>query len=422
MKSLQLYLQCLGVAFAVVVTQTAFAKGDLLDSKMAMNGVEVLLFGTQESPNNIVIQKILPIIEFEGLTQRGGAQVVQGYDQTFGKNYYVNYAKGYLARTQKAFTEEELQIAADTSAEFLEDFPRLKTFLSGMAEASGLTEQEVQLAFWAEDALFARSMKDMGEQLFADKPIRLHGADAISKGCTVVGFTNGVLGQNMDLDIDMTGETVAWKSPEVIINAPSPFHPVMALSRNMASNTNTIDIFSTVALENGVSLGLMYLAVVTHAESVDEAQSLMGKYRLAGSPATTLADKDGGLKTFEWHANGFKVFEAENGFIAHTNHPRGQAKNLADALFGGSIYDFNATVKETVARYKQAANFAQFDQERSAGSIRTLLAQRPILMAPTAENYFITATSNVSDINAGRMYIAPYRPDLVDYTIVQFDE
>ena len=291
-----------------------------------------------------------------------------------------------------------------------------------MAEASGLTEEEVHLAFWAEDALFGKGMDDLGEQLFEGKPVKLHGADAINKGCTVVGFTNGILGQNLDLGIEMTGQTVAWKSPEIIVAAPSPFHPTITLSRSMASNINTIDVFATKALENGVSIGLMHMTVVTHAKSVDEAQSLMGKYRLSGSPATTLADKDGGLKTFEWHANGFKVFEAKNGYIVHTNHPRGQAENLADALFDGSIYDFNASVKDSVARYDHAAGFAEFDRERSVGSLRALFKQRPVLMAPTAENYFITAASNVSDINAGRMYIAPYRPDLVDYTIVQFDD
>ncbi|MPW31147.1 hypothetical protein F9L16_19415 [Agarivorans sp. B2Z047] len=411
----------LAAALTAVIALPSFATSDV-NTVTSLNGVEVVLQGTQAEPNNVIVQAELPVIEFDGLTFKGGQQIVAGYNDAFGATYYQDFAKRYNDEIKEEFTAEEIKKAVAVNNAFIEDFPRIKAFIEGIADASGASVEHIQLAFWAEDALFSKSMLSVGDQLFDGKEFTRHGEDDKIKGCTAVGFTNGILGQNMDLPLNMSGESATWKSDELIASGPSPFHPVMSMSRNMASNTNTIDAFSTVALENGISIGLMYITAITHNVSVDEAEVMMSKYQIAGAASTTLADKKGGLKTFEWHANGFKTFDQEDGYIVHTNHPRDREQELADVLYDGDLYEFNKAMKETVSRYEVASVYAKYDLERSAGSIKDLLTQRPILLAPTADNYFISSMSNVSDINAGCQYVAPYRPDLTGYTAVCFDK
>jgi hypothetical protein len=137
-------------------------------------------------------------------------------------------------------------------------------------------------------------MIEVKEALFGDKKVPLFFEEKQpNKGCTVVGFNNGILGQTMDLGIDMIGETVVWNSPELIVNAVSPFYTGMAMSRNMASNNNTIDAFSTLALEKGAPQSVVYLAAIMNTDNIDDAAELLSKYRTNASGAATLADKDG---------------------------------------------------------------------------------------------------------------------------------
>lgn len=424
-------LSIIALALSAIFSSPAFSGADagiydkardMSASVTSLNGVKVELTGNRAHPNNIIIQAELPIIEFEGLTFKGGQQIVQGYEKIEGKGYYAGFVNKYLDKINKIFTSEQIATATKTSEDFINDFPRLESFVEGLASEAGLTKQQVLLAFWAEDALASHSIKKMGVELFEGSDFKLHGEKNV-KGCTVTGFTNGIIGQNMDLSIDVTGASVTWKSPELIASGPSPFHPVMNMSRNLATNTNTIDIFSTLALEKGVSTGLLYIATITNATTVDEAEKLMAKYQLAASASTTMADKQGGLKTLEWHANGFTTFEAEKeGYIVHTNHLRGREQETADALFDGDMRQFNIFVKETLGRYYTTAEFMKYDIERNADSIKAVLSQRPVLLSPTAGNSFVTSMSNVSDLNEGCQYISPYRPDLTDYVEVCFDK
>lgn len=388
----------------------------------SLNGIKVELKGTLFEPNDIVIQSELPIIEFEGLTVRGGEQIAKGYNEAFGDGYLLDFINSHIETARKYYTSDQLAAALDSTKNFVKDFPEIQAFYQGVSNATGATLDEVLLASWSEDGNFGHHMLEVKEALFGGEKIPLFFEDKRpNKGCTVVGFNNGILGQTMDLDVDMVGETVVWKSPQLIVNAVSPFYTGMAMSRNMASNNNTIDVFSTLALENGAPQSVVYLAAIMNADNVDDAARLLSKYRTNASGAATLADKDGGLATFEYYADGVRRIDPEFGFIVHTNHPIGKEQELADTLTKGNLDAFNQIAAQTLGRFDAAESFMRWDIERTAMSIQFLFKSRPILMPVTRTNSFITGTANVSDINAGCMYATPYRPDLTDFVKVCFD-
>ena len=389
----------------------------------SLNGVQVELKGTFAEPNNIIIQSELPVFEFEGLTVRGGEQIVESYNKTFGDGYILKKIKSHNETSRKYYSDKQLAAALKTTQDFVKDFPEIQAFYQGFANATGATLDQVLLASWSEDGNFGHHMLEVKEAMFGDKKVPLFFENKQpNKGCTVVGFNNGILGQTMDLAIEMTGQTVVWKSPDLIVDAVSPFYTGMAMSRNMASQNNTIDVFSTLALENGAPQSLVYLAVIMNADNVDDAAKLLSKYRTNASGVASLADKDGGLSAFEYHADGIRRIPAEFGYLVHTNHPIGQEQELANTLTDGNLDAFNQIAAQTLGRYELAESFMRWDIERSVGSIQSLFRSRPVVMAPTKTNSFITASANVSDLNAGCMYVTPYRPDLTDFVKICFNK
>ena len=389
----------------------------------SLNGIKVELKGTFSEPNNIIIQSKLPVFEFEGLTVRGGEQIVEHYNKTFGDGYILKYIKSHIGTAKKNYSDVQIKEALKSTQNFIKDFPELENFYQGWSNAAGVTYDQVLLASWSEDGNFGHHMIEVKKQMFGDKKMPLFFEHKQpNKGCTVVGFNNGILGQTMDLGIEMTGQTVVWKSSDLIVDAVSPFYTGMAMSRNLASQNNTIDVFSTLALEKGAPQSLVYLAVIMNAENVDDAAKLLSKYTTNASGVATLADKDGGLSSFEYYAEGIKRIDAEFGYIVHTNHPLGEEQELANKLTNGNLDAFNQIAAQTLGRYELAESFMRWDIERTAGSIKSLFKSRPILMAPTKTNSFITASANVSDLNAGCMYVTPYRPDLTDFVKVCFSK
>ncbi len=390
-------------------------------SVTSLNGIEVELKGTFSNPNNIIIQPNLPVFEFEGLTVRGGEQIVKHYSKAFGDGYILKYIEKHIGTAKNNYTDEQIKEALKSTQDFVNDFPEIRAFYQGWANATGVSYDDVLLASWSEDGNFGHHMMEVKEQMFGDKKMPLFFEHKQpNKGCTVVGFNNGILGQTMDLGIEMTGQTVVWKSSSVIVDAVSPFFTGMAMSRNMASTNNTIDVFSTLALEKGAPQSLVYLATIMNSKTIDEAYKLLSKYKTNASGVATLVDKHGGLASFEYYAEGVKRIDAEFGYIVHTNHPLGEEQELANKLTNGNLDAFNQIAAQTFGRYELAESFMRWDIERSAGSIQSLFRSRPILMAPTETNSFITATAQVSDLNAGCMYVTPYRPDLTDFVEVCF--
>ncbi|WGL99851.1 hypothetical protein QE177_15230 (plasmid) [Arsenophonus sp. aPb] len=49
-------------------------------------------------------------------------------------------------------------------------------------------------------------------------------AEAIKtgRGCTAIGWSNGVIGQNQDMSIKLSGYGAIWKSSDIICMLPHP--------------------------------------------------------------------------------------------------------------------------------------------------------------------------------------------------------
>jgi hypothetical protein len=136
--------------------------------------------------------------------------------------------------------------------------------------------------------------------------------------------------------------------------------------------------------------------------------------------ALTYADKDGGLATIEFNAKQFIgniVFRPKSGehSIAHTNHPRFREQYLVDTWFEGDKGKANRMLARTIWRLENAENFLATSADKKPEELKTLFRSHPVLFASSDGLDFRTTASVIWDIPKQTAYIAPDRPDLVEY-------
>ena len=155
-------------------------------------------------------------------------------------------------------------------------------------------------------------------------------------------------------------------------------------------------------------------------KSVDEVVANYTDAKENVAIAQTYADKDGGLATIEFNAKQFTgniVFRPKSGehFIAHTNHPKLQEQYLADTWFGGDKGKANRMLARTIWRLENAENFLATSADKKPEELKTLFRSHPVLFASSDGLDFRTTASVIWDIPKQTAYIAPDRPDLVEY-------
>jgi hypothetical protein len=111
------------------------------------------------------------------------------------------------------------------------------------------------------------------------------------------------------------------------------------------------------------------------------------------------------------------VFRPSSGehFIAHTNHPRFQEQYLVDTWFDGDKGKANRMLARTVWRLENAENFLKTSADKKAEELKTLFRSHPVLFASSDGLDFRTTVSVIWDIPKQTAYIAPDRPDLVEF-------
>lgn len=136
--------------------------------------------------------------------------------------------------------------------------------------------------------------------------------------------------------------------------------------------------------------------------------------------SVTFADKKGGLVTIEFNADQFvgniilRPKENEN-FIVHTNHPKYSEKYLIETWFNGDKGKANRMVSNTFWRQELAEDWLSASADKSVYEIQKLFRTYPILYTGSGNHDFRTSVSVVWNIREGAAYIAPDRPDLVEY-------
>ncbi len=415
MKTSVTTILCL-IAVAVL-SDEAFAQDAL---KKAGNGVEVDISRPYYDSDPTVIQEKLKVVEFRG--GFGSFEGGKNYAKVFGREAFTHAVKDAEKSMEQALgldKAEALEILRESDhlnvlKEFNGGFYR---FLDGIAAESNLPVEDVVLAL--NDGVFFA----VGVQATRDKVLEKLGF--IRKGCTVAGFDNGILGQNNDNPVKYSGKTVLVKSTDdkiMLLTMGSPLVMLMGMSENLAVVVNTVDafFFGHSIRDGGLPDAALVMNALLHFKSVDEVVANYKDVKENVAIAQTFADKSGGLATIEFNAKQFVgniVFRPKSGehFIAHTNHPKFQEQYLIDTWFDGDKGKANRMLARTIWRLENAQNFLATSADKKPEELKTLFRSHPVLFAASDGLDFRTTVSVIWDIRKQTAYIAPDRPDLVEY-------
>ncbi|MGR5154656.1 hypothetical protein [Photobacterium swingsii] len=414
MKKSQLAIALTGL----LVISSASVAGDET-SQTGLNGVTIELSGSFYHPNESqVLQETTPVIQFDGLTVEGGKQVVDGYRGAFKQDVMSETIKEKLAALKEVYSKDELLKIIATSDKIKTDFPELIAFYSGIGEATGYSFNQVYLAAWASDGLFAKSVNRLASAGLNDLKQQ---ADKM-RGCTAIGWNNGVIGQNQDMPITMGGYGAIWKSDSVIVHAAEPFFNAMAMGRELATVLNTVDLFHKGALEQGVPVSALSMAMVAKYDDANEAKSTLDNIEVNAAYSTHFADKKGHVLTVENQlGNNIVIDGSVKGYVTHTNHPLGQEQALVDHYANGQERVFDEAMKTTLWRNLAAESHAKYSPTRDVDALKEAFMQKPILKSPYVGNGFVTTNSVIHDLNTGCSYGTTWLPSMQDYTKVCFD-
>jgi hypothetical protein len=209
--------------------------------KTASNGVEVDISKPYYNPDMTVIQDKMTILEFKGGfdTKEGG----RNYVKAFGKEAFVE-----AVEDAEISMKEALNLSKDEAMEILRESKHLEVlkqfnagfylFLEGVATETEIPLEDIVIAL-NDGVYFA-----VGINGVRDKVLKKLGF--IEHGCTVVGFDNGLLGENNDNPVKYSGKTTLVKSVDdkiMILTMGSPLVMLMGMSENLAIVVTTIDAF-----------------------------------------------------------------------------------------------------------------------------------------------------------------------------------
>ena len=408
------------LAIALVAIPLSINAASDEKSQTGLNGVTIALEGSYYAPNDKqILQEVTPVIEFDGLSAKGGKQIVEGYRKAFGEDVFRKTIAEKLAAIEEVEPTTEERAAVLKTKEQLADYPEVLDFYSGMAEATGYQLDDVYMAAWASDGLFAFGIQQMAGDILE------HMAEITSRsrGCTAVGFNTGIVGQNQDMPIEFGGHGAIWKSKNLIVHAPEPFFNPVAMGRNVALTNNTVDAFHTGALENGVPAGAISMALMNKAKNIDEVIAALEKVEVNAAYAFTMADTSGNTVVVETQAGKDIVIDgSERGWVAQTNHPVGQEDELVKKYANGDYYTFNSKIKYTLWRLDAAESAAKYSPTKDVAALKDLFKQRPILQMPYEGNAFVSTNSIIHNLNEGCSYGTTWAPTMQDYTKVCFDK
>lgn len=403
------------ITTAIAFSGATFAK---MEKTTGMNGVTIDLAGTFYHPNESqILQESTPIVEFDGLTKKGGQDIVAGYIKTFGQDVMGHAIGEKLKEIGEKLTKDQRDNILANKKQVAETFPELIEFYSGLGLATGYSENEVYLAAWASDGLFAMNIQDVAKSGLA----ALKEATSKTRGCTAIGWTNGVLGQNQDMPVSLGGYGAIWKSGSVIVHAPEPLFTSIAMGKELATTANTVDAFQSGALDLGVPVSGVLMAMANKFDDAMEAKNTLDNIEVNSAYATSFADKKGQVVTVENQLGNNVVHDGTvKGYITHTNHPLGQEQALVNLYANGSAGMFDYAIKTTLWRNEVAESHAKFSPERSVDALKDIFKQKPLMKAPYEGNAFVTTNSIIHDLNEGCTYGTTWLPSLQDYTKVCF--
>ncbi|MDO6541566.1 hypothetical protein [Photobacterium sanguinicancri] len=399
---------------------SGYASAGQETSQTGLNGVTIDLSGSFYNPNESQhLQETTPVIIFDGLTKKGGQQIVDGYIKAFDKNVMQETIVDKMASIDADYDSAAKAKILSTMAKIKTDFPELLEFYAGIGAATGYSLEQVYLVAWASDGLFAKSVQQTATAALQSLKEQ---ADS-TKGCTVIGWNNGVIGQNQDMPIAFGGYGAIWKSNTVIVHAAEPFFTSIAMGRKLATVANTVDLFHQGALENGVPVSGLSMAMVAKFDNATKAKDTLDNIEVNAAYATSFADITGQVLTVENQTGKNIVIDGSvKGYVTHTNHPLGQEQALVDHYANGDAQLFDYALKTTLWRNDAAESHAKYSPTRDIAALKEAFKQKPLMKAPYEGNAFVTTNSIIHDLNTGCSYGTTWLPTMQDYTQVCFDK
>lgn len=396
----------------------ALAVSDDLSSVTALNSVTVSLKGDFYNPiKQDAVQDRTPVIAFEGLTEKGGKQIAEGYKNAFNKDVMKMYLSDKLAQLESKITTKQKENILKIQAKVTKAYPELIAFYTGIAKATGLTAEQMYLAAWAEEGLFAYDI-----QAESEHGLTLLKEATRTKGCTAIGWNNGVIGQTQDMAVKLAGYGAIWKSPSLIVHAATPLYMNMAMSKHVAAVTNTVDGFNLGYMEKGAPISGITLASLNKAQNVQDMVKAFDKMPVNSAYASSFADTQGGIVNVELMKGKNIVTDgAKNGYVVHTNHPISDVPAMVKRHANGNYKAFDTAVANSLWRYELAELRAKYSPLQNVDALKDLFTQKPILMSPRQGNDFVTVNAVIHDLKAGCTYGTTWLPTLQDYTKVCFD-
>jgi hypothetical protein len=395
--------------------------------KLAGNGIGVDIDRPYYDADQTVIQDELPVVEFAGGfgTFEGG----QAYVRAFGVAAFeraVDSVEAALVAGLGLTKDEALQILVESGhlgnlAAFNQGF---FNFLKGVSDEAGLAIEDVVLAL-NDGVFFAEGLHEFRDHVLGELGLE-------RRGCTVVGFDNGTLGQNNDNPVKYCGSNVLVKSVSdqvMVLTMGSPLIILMGMSPHLAVCVNTIDAFFVghSLRDGGLPDAALILNALMSYRSVDEVTTEYRHAKMNVALSVTFADLDGGLATIEFNARQYigNIIiqpDAADHHLAHTNHPRFTEEHLVKTWFGGDRGQADRMLANTLWRLEYADAFLRTSADRSIAEIQQLLASYPVLVPGSEGQDFRTSVSVIWSLSEQAAYIAPDRPDLTDFIRITWDQ
>ncbi|WGL99850.1 hypothetical protein QE177_15225 (plasmid) [Arsenophonus sp. aPb] len=131
-----------------------------LASITALNGIKVSLTGDFYNPNTKdIVQKSTPVIIFDGLSYKGGREIVKGYKNFFHKDVMGKYVDKNLKEFNLKFDKSSASLILNGIPAVQSKYPELIDFYKGIADEINHSLEDVYLAAWAEEGNFALDIK-----------------------------------------------------------------------------------------------------------------------------------------------------------------------------------------------------------------------------------------------------------------------
>ncbi|SON52061.1 hypothetical protein [Vibrio tapetis] len=408
----------LSVAAALLASSAIHAADET--TQTGLNGVTIDLKGSFYEPNESqMLQETTPILEFDGLSQRGGEQIVAGYKKAFNEDVMLITITEKLASIEAEYDDVGKAQIISTMGTLKSEFPELLEFYAGIGHATGHSLEQVYMAAWASDGLFAKWANAVAQ----DGLDALKSATDEMKGCTAIGWNNGVLGQNQDMPISLAGKGVIWKSDTLIVHAAEPFFNSMAMGRKVSTVLNTVDLFTKGALEQGVPVSGLSMAMVAKFDNAMQAKETLDSIEVNAAYSTHYSDLKGNIVTVENQlGTNVTIDGSRKGYVTHSNHPLGQEQALVDYYANGETQLFDYAIKTTLWRNEVAETHAKYSPTRDVMALKEVFSQKPLVKAPYEGNGFVTTNSVIHDLNEGCSYGTTWLPTMQEYTKVCFDK